>query len=108
MRNFVQPGDTLTIPAPAALASGAVVIAGKIIGIAAGAAESGKPVDVVTVGVFNLPKVGADAFTVGADVYWDAEDDLATVTSSGNTRLGVAVAAAGAGVATVNVRLTGF
>lgn len=108
MRNFVQPGDTLTIPAPAAIASGAVVITGKIIGIAAGTAESGKPVDVVTVGVFDLPKVGADAFTLGADVYWDAEDDLATVTSSGNTRLGVAVAAAGAGVATVNVRLTGF
>ena len=35
-------------------------------------------------------------------------DDLATLTSSGNTRLGVAVAAAGAGVATVNVRLSGF
>lgn len=108
MRNFVQPGDTLTIPAPAAIASGAVVIAGKIVGIAAGAADYGKPVDVKTVGVFDLPKVGADAFTLGADVYWDAAEDLATVTSSGNTRLGVAVAAAGAGVATVNVRLTGF
>lgn len=108
MLNFVQPGDTLTIPAPAAIVSGAVVIAGKIVGIAAGTAESGKPVDVATVGVFELPKVGADAFTLGADVYWDAEDDLATVTSSGNTRLGVAVAAAGAGVASVNVRLTGF
>ncbi|MCC6517924.1 MAG: DUF2190 family protein [Tabrizicola sp.] len=108
MRNFVQPGETLTIPAPAAVVSGGVVIAGKIVGVAAGAADSGKPVDVVTEGVFDLPKVGANAFTLGADVYWDATDKLATTTSSGNTRLGVAVAAAGSGAATVRVRLTGF
>ena len=61
-----------------------------------------------TTGVFDLPKVGADAFTLGADVYWDADDKLATTTTSGNMRLGVAVAAAGAGDATVRVRLTGF
>jgi predicted RecA/RadA family phage recombinase len=108
MRNFVQPGDTLTIPAPATVASGEPVIAGEIIGIAAGAAASGALVDVVTNGVFDLAKVGANAFALGAPVYWDSEEKLATSTSTDNTRLGVAVAAAGSGVATVSVRLSNF
>ena len=58
--------------------------------------------------MFTLPKVGADAFTLGAPIYWDAGDGLATVTSSGNTAIGVAVAAAAVDTATVNVRLSGF
>lgn len=108
MRNFVQAGDTLTIPAPAAVASGEVVIAGDIKGIAAGAAALGEAVDVVTTGVFDLAKVGANAFTLGAKVYWDATAKLATSTSSGNTLIGVAVADAGASTAAVRVRLSGF
>jgi predicted RecA/RadA family phage recombinase len=107
-RNFVQPGNTLTIPAPATVSGGGVVIAGGIIGIAAGDAAIGAPVDVETGGVWDLPKVSADAFTLGATVYWDAGDSLATVTATDNTKIGVAVAAAGNGVATVKVRLSGF
>lgn len=108
MRNYVQPGETLTIPAPAAVLSGEPVIAGNIVGIASGDAASGATVDVATVGVFELPKVAANAFTLGAPVYWNADDKLATSTASGNTKLGVAVAAAAASTATVNVRLSGF
>lgn len=106
--NYRQPGDTITIPAPADVSSGGVVIAGDIKGIACGAALSGKPVDVATVGVFELPKVGANDFGLGAKVYWDAGAKLATTTSSGNTLLGVAVAVAGASTAIVKVRLSGF
>lgn len=108
MKNFVQAGSNLTIPAPAAVASGGVVIAGAIIGIAAGAAASGEDVDVVTTGVFELPKVGADAFTLGAAVYYVAASGLCTTTSSGNTKIGVAVEAAGSGAATVKTRLAAF
>jgi predicted RecA/RadA family phage recombinase len=108
MKNFVQAGSNLTIPAPAAVASGGVVIAGAIIGIASNAAASGADVDVVTTGVFELPKVGADAFTLGAAVYYIAASGLVTTTASGNTKIGVAVAAAGSGVATVKVRLAAF
>ena len=38
--NYIQLGDSLTIPAPASVLSGDLVIAGEIIGIAAGHAES--------------------------------------------------------------------
>lgn len=106
--NYVQVGDTLTIPAPADVLSGGVVIAGAIVGIAQGNALSGALVDVAVTDVWEVPKVGANAFTLGASVYWDATAKLATTTASGNTRIGVAVAAAGAGVAAVKVRLSGF
>ncbi|MDT8858019.1 DUF2190 family protein [Paracoccaceae bacterium Fryx2] len=108
MKTFVQAGSNLTIPAPAAVTSGGVVVAGSIIGIAAGSAAIGTPVDVVTTGVFELPKVGADVITLGDPLYFVAASKLVTVTPSGNTKIGVAVAAAGAGVATVPVRLSGF
>ena len=107
-KNFIQPGDTVTIPAPAAVTSGGVVIAGNIAGIAQGDAASGEPVDVKTSGVWQLPKVGADVATLGVAIYWNSTSKLATVTASGNTKIGVAVEAAGAGVASIKVRLSGF
>lgn len=108
MKNFVQVGDSLTIPSPADVRSGEPVIAGNIVGIAQGHAASGAPVDVQTSGVFDLPKTAANAFTLGAPVYWNAAGKLATSTASGNTKLGVAVEAAPAETATVRVRLSGF
>lgn len=106
--NFVQPGRTLTIPAPVTVASGGVVIAGAIVGIAQGDAVAAAPVDVTTEGVWELPKTAANAFAVGGAVYWNATTSLATSTASGNTKLGVATEAAPADTATVRVRLSGF
>lgn len=107
-KNFIQPGDTLTIPAPSAVLSGGVVIAGDIKGIAQGDAATGSPVNVVTVGVWRLPKVGANSFGLGARVYHASASGLATTTASGNTLLGVAVEAAPTHSASVKVRLSGF
>lgn len=106
--NYVQPGSALTIPAPAAVSSGGVVIAGAIIGIAAGSAGAGDSVDVLVAGVFELPKVGADEIDLGDVIYWDGTAGLVTVSASGNTKIGTAVAAAGAGAAAARVRLSGF
>jgi len=107
-KNFIQPGDTITIPAPAAVASGFPVIAGTIKGIAQGDAASGALVDVKCSGVWELPKVGANDFTLGSLINLDAVAALATTTATSNTLLGVAIAAAGASTATVQVRLSGF
>lgn len=108
MKNFVQAGSALTIPAPAAVTSGDVVLVGNIIGIANGAAASGADLDVTTTGVFTLPKVAVDAFAIGATVYFDTATKLATATASGNTAIGTAVAAAGVGAASAKVRLKSF
>ena len=63
-KNYVQKGDTLTIPAPAAVLSGGVVIAGDIKGIAQGDAESGKPVSladlIVIAGAAGVEKAARD------------------------------------------------
>ena len=107
MKNFVQRGDTLTIPAPAAVLSGGVVIAGSIAGVANGHADIGESVDVDVVCVFELPKVSALAIAVGDIIYWDATAGLANKTATANTKLGVAIEAAANPSATVKVRLSG-
>ena len=107
MKNYVQKGENLTLTAPYAVASGAGVKIGLIFGVAAGAAASGASVDVVTEGVFTLPKVSTDVFAVGAAVYWDDTAKLITSTTSGNTKVGVAVTAAANPSGTGNVRLNG-
>ncbi|MET4684883.1 DUF2190 family protein [Brevundimonas faecalis] len=106
--NHVQRGKTLTIPAPVAVQSGGVVVAGAIIGVAQGDAEAGALVDVQVDEVWDLPKVAALAIGLGDVVYWDAAAGLANKTSAGNTKLGVATQAAANPSGTVRVRLSGF
>lgn len=105
MKNFLQSGDVLTIPAPSAVLSGAVVIVGQLKGVAVADAASGAPVAVQTRGVFSLPKAAAQAVTLGAAIYWDADDKVATTTATDNTLIGYAAAAAGSSAATVDVKI---
>lgn len=107
MKNYVQRGDTLTLPAPAAIVSGGVVIVGSIIGVANGDAANGAPVDLDVVGVFSLPKVSALAINAGDAVYWDTANGVVTKTAAGNTKLGVATESVPNPSAAVSVRLNG-
>ncbi len=107
MKNYVQKGESLTIAAPYDVLSGGGVKSGLIFGVASGDALSGAEVDVVTLGVFDLPKVSADVFAIGAAVYWNDTTKLVTSTVAGNTKIGVAVKAAANPSASVNARLNG-
>lgn len=107
MKNYVQPGDIIEVPAPATVSSGAGVLVGSLFGVAATDAESGAPVQITTEGVFDLAKTSAQAWTVGADVYWDNTAKTCTTSGSGNTLIGVAVAAAANPSSTGRVRLNG-
>jgi predicted RecA/RadA family phage recombinase len=107
MKNYVQKGENLTIPAPYTVTSGGFLKSGLIFGVASGDALTGADVDVVTVGVFELPKVSTDVFAVGAAVYWDNTAKLMTSTTTSNTKIGVAVKAAANPSGSVNVRLNG-
>ena len=104
MDNFVQAGSNLTLPAPAIVKAGDLVIIGALIGVASGSAASGENFDLVTAGVFELPKA-TGAITLGAGVYWDAVAKKVTTTSSGNTLCGYAVKAAGSPDATAKIKL---
>ena len=108
MKNFVAVGNTLTLPAPAALTSGQGALIGSIFGVAQKDAASGEEVAFLVTGVLDLPKAPSQAWAVGAKVYWDNAARVTTTTASGNTLIGVAVAAAGASTASVRVRLSGF
>lgn len=93
MKNYIQPGESITIPAPAATDSGDVVVAGGLVGVAVHDAGSGDDLTITTQGVFELPKTSAQAWTLGATIYATSAG-VTTTASSGNTRIGLAAAVA--------------
>ena len=107
MKNFVAAGDTLTITAGADIASGAGVLVGSLFGVTAGAIANGAQGVINLTGVYDLPKVASQAWTVGALVYWTGT--ACTATASTNKLIGVAVASVGgtAGETVGRVRLNG-
>jgi predicted RecA/RadA family phage recombinase len=109
MKNFVQPGHTITLAAASAVTSGSGVLVGSIFGIAAHDAASGEQVEVTTTGVYDLGKAGSQPWAVGDRIYWDATTGLATTTATDNTLIGTALAVvgSGAGELTGRVRLNG-
>lgn len=107
MKNYIQPGRTLTLPAPYDVAAGDGFLVGSIFAVAAGSALSGADVEGVTDGVFDLKKASAQAWTVGAKIYWDNTAKNVTTTSTDNVLIGVAVAVAANPTATGKVRLNG-
>lgn len=94
MKNYIQTGANITVAAPATVASGAGVLVGKMFGVAAANAESGVDVTIVRKGVFTLPKTSAQAWTLGAALYWDDTAKVCTTVSTSNTLIGCAVASA--------------
>lgn len=107
MRNYITPGEHVTITAAAAITSGQPVLVGDLFGVAQGDADISEDVVIVRRGVFELPKTGAQAWTVGAKIYWDAGNSACTTTASGNKLIGVAVAVAANPSATGRVLLDG-
>lgn len=108
MKNYKQPGDMLTIIAEASIASGALVRAGSLLGVAAKAAAAGEEVSLKTTGVFELAKTNAQAWAVGDPVYAIAASNLLTnVPGTGNYLVGVATEVAANPSTVGSVRLNG-
>jgi len=107
MKNYVQPGNTMTLTAPYAVTSGDGLLVGSFFGIAAGDAALGEPVETALVGVFDITKVGSQAWAVGAQVYPDGPTKRCTNGATSNPLSGVAVeaVASGAGDTIGRVRL---
>ncbi len=108
MRNYIQPGHAITLAAPYDVVSGAGLLVGSIFGVASHDALSGAEVEAQLTGVIELAKVASQAWTAGAKVYWDNTARRVTNVASGNTLVGVAVLAVGAGADEIvgRVRLT--
>ena len=104
MRNYVQPGNTITLAAPYAVTSGGGLLVGAIFGVATVDAIQGEEIEACLAGVVDLAKAGP-AWAPGDKVYWDNTNKVATKTATDNTLIGVAVAAAAANAAIGRVRL---
>lgn len=106
--NFVQPGDYMNVTAGGTITSGSLVIVNSTVwGVAMTNAASGETYRLALGGVWTLPKWNAVSNNPGqgAAVYWDATNSKVTLSSTSNTKIGVAWAAAANTDATLPVRL---
>lgn len=106
--NLISTGETVTVTAPYDVSSGGGCLVGSLFGIAVNDASSGDTDLVInTMGVYSHAKTSAQAWTVGALIYWDNTNKVFTTTSTSNKLVGVAVEAAANPSSTGTVRLNG-
>jgi predicted RecA/RadA family phage recombinase len=111
--NYLQKGDVLDYTAGADISSGDAVVIGGLIGVALTDIANGDTGSVQITGVFDMPKVSGAVIAQGESLTWDvsagAFDDNAATAATGDLTGACAVAAeaAGDGVTTIAVRLTG-
>lgn len=107
MKNYVQPGDVVTLAAPYDVASGAGALVGTMFGVAANAVANGDEGEFALKGVYDLKAASAATASQGGAAYWDNTNKEVNATASGNTKIGVFLVAKTAGQTTARVRLNG-
>lgn len=105
MKTYIQPGETISVPAPANVLAGAGVLVGSLFGVAVTTALSGADVEIAIEGVYDLPKTAAQAWTVGQLLYWSGT--AVTNVASTNKLIGVAARAQLSADTVGRVRLNG-
>jgi predicted RecA/RadA family phage recombinase len=109
MKNFIQPGNVVTLTAPeGGVEGGKGYKVGQLFVVATTDAAAGKTFEGQVCGVYELPKLAAQAWAEGALVYWDAANTRCTTVAAGSLLIGCAVAAAANPSATGIVRLNGI
>lgn len=90
--NFIQPGEHLTVVSPVGgTVSGQMYKVGSIIGVAQTTTVAGENVVLSVDGVYEVPKVSAQAWAVGDPVYFVVASRLLTnVSATGHFLVGVA------------------
>jgi predicted RecA/RadA family phage recombinase len=108
MRNYVQPGDSLTLTAPSGgVVSGTGYLIGAIFGVAAVTAAEAAAFELLIKGVFSLAKTSAQAWTEGQKIYRHAGTGAMDNDPTTGPLVGVAAAAAANPSSTGIVRLNG-
>jgi len=110
-KKYIQPGNEITwtnedVTGAADVASGDGVVAGSLFGVAQTDIAVGDSGTLALIGVWELPKVSAQAWDVGDKIYWVAADGECTTTAGSNKLIGVAIEAAANPSATGKVRLS--
>lgn len=106
-KNFVQMGKTIGIAnaGNTAILSGSPVLVGKVVAVAITDIEAGLVGDGFAEGVFLLPKLSADAITIGEQVH--IKDGKIQLASTDAVLAGVAWEGAPASSETVAVKING-
>lgn len=107
MKNLVADGNIIPLIAPYTLLSGQGLLVGMIFGIAQYDAAIGIEVEALVEGVVTINKIGSQAWTQGAAVYWDNTNRRATTVATGNKFIGycTTAVAGGAGDTAGNIKL---
>ncbi len=105
MKNYLQPGKTLTVASPGTITSGQLLVVGSIVGIANYDATVSDPLEIDIEGVFAVPKVSGDAIVAGDKLYWNGTALTKTPATGSKPLVGYATEAAGAGVTVVYCNL---
>lgn len=108
---YIQPGDVMTFPAPTGgVTKGAPVLIGTLLVIPQNTVAQTLPFDGYVTGVHSVTKADSQAWTAGANVYWDDTAKVFTTTATSNHYAGNAAEAVAstAGLTTGKVRLNGI
>lgn len=101
MVNGIQEGKSLTLAAPYDRVAGQGALVGLIFGVATCTVLSGVSAEFATESVFELTKVGSQAWTVGARIFWDDSNKRCTTVGTANTPIGVCTEAVASGAGDV-------
>lgn len=107
MKTFVQPGETISLIAPAATPAGQGVLVGFLFGVAITTVGAGQSVECDTRGVFTMAKTTGEAWAQGALLYWNDTTKALTTTVGTNRAVGMAAQAAASADTTGVVYLPG-
>lgn len=106
MKNFICTGERIDITAPVGgLTAGQPYVLGTKVVVVVSGGAAGELVAAMTEGVFEIAKA-AGVITIGQKVCWDDTNKVITTVVPGNTLIGYAFKASGAGDATGFVTIT--
>lgn len=106
MKNFIQPGKSLTFTAGGTITSGTALLVQNLVVVPAVSVSSGVDYEGYIEGVFTLAKTAGAAWSTGQVLYYDTgTSSFTTAASATARRAGIAAAAAQSADTTGAVRL---
>jgi predicted RecA/RadA family phage recombinase len=106
MRNYVQPGRSITVTAPTGgVLSGDGVLIGALFGVAQHDAAEAADLELLTEGVVELAKATPLVIATGDRLFWNPTEKKLDKTATAQVCVGLAVAAAASADATVRLKL---
>jgi predicted RecA/RadA family phage recombinase len=109
MKNLVQKGEILELVAPVGgVSSGVPLVIGSLVVFPVTDADQGAKFSAMVEGVFTVVKVGAQAWSAGDIVYFDAANSrFTTASATGVRKVGAVTVAALAAATSGVIRLDG-